>query len=53
MFAACPFVPPTAASVRRVAAPYKWIAENVRKCEKCLCLVRGVIGMIKLYAPTP
>ena len=28
MFAACTFVPPTAAAVRRVAAPYKGIAKK-------------------------
>ena len=30
MFAACPFVPPSAAAVRRVAAPYKGIAESTK-----------------------
>jgi len=30
----------------------QWTAENLRKCEECLRLVRGVIGMIALYAPT-
>ena len=31
MFAACPFVPPSAAAVRRVAAPYKWYCKWGKK----------------------